>query len=197
MQRLLPTFGILIFIGLYIYAASLYPGGSPVDPNSIGFDWFNNLWCNLMSEKAINGLENPASPIAIFAAVVLCASLIIFFFQFAKYFVASRTWKMVIKITGVLAMVSAAFIFTRFHDIMTTVLSVCGLFGIIGIIRALYINKMTFFMIFGMVCLLFIGLNNLFYYNETFHAYLPLVQQIDIALILTWTVGINLKMINK
>ena len=197
MLKLIPTNGILIFIGLYIYAASIYPGGSPVDPNSIGFDWFNNLWCNLMSEKTINGLDNPASPISIFAAVVLCVSMIIFFFLFVKYFVKSILWKILIKSTGVLAMVSAAFIFTTYHDIMTTILSICGLVGISGILRALHLNKMHFLKGYGFICFLFIGLNNWFYYKEAFHAYLPVVQQMDIFLVLSWTVMINLKMRGK
>ena len=197
MRRLLPTYGILIFIALYIYSATIYPGGSPSDPNSVGYDWFKNLWCHLMAENALNGLENPTSSISIFAAVVLCCSMIIFFFQFAKYFVKSRTWKIIIKTSGVIAMASAALIFTDYHDVMTTVLSICGLFGIIAIMRALYINKMTFFMIHGIVCLIFIGLNNLFYYDERFIEYLPIVQLLDFILVLSWTVGLNLKMINR
>ena len=36
---LTPIFGILIFVVLYIVAALLYPGGSQVDKNSIGFSW--------------------------------------------------------------------------------------------------------------------------------------------------------------
>ena len=195
--KLLPTLGILIFIGLYIYSAKIYPGGSPADPNSVGYDWFNNLWCNLMSKNAINGLENPERPISIFAIIILGCSMIVFFFQFAKYFVKSRNWKNTIKITGVLAMASAAFIFTNYHDVMTTVLSICGLVGIISIIRALHINQMIFFKILGIVCLITIGLNNLFYYNERFIDYLPLVQLADFILVLSWTVGLNLKMINR
>lgn len=197
MRRLLPTFGILIFIALYIYSASIYPGGSPTDPNSVGYDWFNNLWCNLMSENAINGNKNPARPISIFAVVVLGFSVIIFFFQFAKFFVNNRTLRIVIQTTGVLAMLSAALIFTKYHDIMTTVLSVCGLFGILSIIRTLHLNRMTFFAIIGIVCLIVIGLNNFFYYKEKLNEYLPIVQLIDFILVLGWTIGLNLKMINK
>ena len=104
---------------------------------------------------------------------------------------------MTIKITGVIAMGSAAFIFTNYHDVMTTILSICGLVGIFGILRALYMNKMIFFMIFGMVCLVFIILNNLFYYKEEFNAYLPVIQQLDFILVLAWTVSLNLMMKNK
>ena len=197
MLKLLPTIGILMFIGLYVYAAQLYPGGSQADPNSVGFDWFQNLWCNLMSETAINGEQNPARSISLFAVVVVCSSLILFFFQFTRFFVKSRNWKLTIKITGVVAMLSALFIFTKYHDLMTTILSLCGLVGITAMIRALHINKMTFLKITGIICLIFIGLNNLCYYNERFSDYLPIVQQIDIFLVLAWTVGINLQMLNK
>lgn len=197
MRRLIPTFGILIFIILHVYAANIYPGGSPKDPNSLGYDWFNNLWCNLMSENALNGHKNPARPVSIFAVIVLGSSMIIFFFQFAKFFVKDKIVKNIIKTTGILAMVSAAFIFTKYHDFMTTILSISGLLGIISIIRTLHINKMFLFKIFGIICLIIIGLNNLFYYNEKFIDYLPLVQLIDFICILTWTIGLNLKMIIK
>ena len=102
----------MAFVGLYVFAASLYPGGSQANMNSVGFDWFNNYWCNLMNEKAMNGLENPARPIAITAMIILCASLLLFFIQFAKHYVKNRTWKMIIQILGTLSMISAALIFT-------------------------------------------------------------------------------------
>ncbi|NNL15069.1 MAG: hypothetical protein HKO81_00325 [Flavobacteriaceae bacterium] len=189
----LPTIGILIFIGLYIYSASLYPGGSQADINSVGFDWMNNYWCNLMSEKSMNGQENPASPVALFAMVILCSSMTVFFFQFANYFAKSRNWKMTIKIAGTLSMLSAVFIFTRFHDVMTTILSICGVIGIIGIIRALHKNKMTFFKVSGIISMSLVGLINLFYYNENLIKYLPVVQMVAFILILAWTVGLNFK----
>lgn len=194
---LIPTFGILVFIGLYIYAASLYPGGSQANPYDIGWNWYNNLWCHLMSEHAINGLENPASVIARFAMAVLSSSIAIFYFLCAKFLVKNRVWSVIIKITGVLLVISAIFIFSRYHDILTTIISICGFIGIAGILRALYLNKMTFFVVFGLVCLLVIGMNNLFYYIERLNEYLPLVQNFDFALIFLWTVGLNIKMLNK
>ena len=174
--RLLPTLGILTFIGLYVYATTLYPGGSQADINSVGFDWRNNFWCNLMSEDAMNGLENPASPVALIGMVILCSSMTLFFFQFADYFEKNRIWKMTIKIAGALAMLSAVFIFTKYHDIMTTILSICGVLGIIGIIRALHKNNLTFFKVSGIICMALVGINNLFYYNENLIKYLPIVE---------------------
>ena len=192
--RLLPSFGILTFIGFYIYATTLYPGGSQADINSVGFDWRNNLWCNLMSENAMNGQENQASPVALTGMVILSASMTLFFFHFANYFVKNIIWKRTIIIAGTLAMVSAVFIFTKYHDVMTTILSISGVVGIIGIIRALHKNKLTFFKVSGIICMVLVGVNNLFYYNENLINYLPIIQKIGFILILAWTVGLNLKM---
>lgn len=193
----LPSIGILTFIGLYIYATNFYPGGSHADKNSSGFEWRNNHWCNLMAEESINGLENPARPIAIFALVVLCASMILFFFKFADHFEKNTYWKLTIKIAGTIAMLSAIFIFTPYHDILTTLLSLCGIMVIIGMIRALHFNKLTAFKVIGIMSIAIISINNLFYYSETLNEYSPLIQKAGFILILGWTIGLNVKMNSK
>jgi hypothetical protein len=195
--RLLPTLGILTFIGIYVYASTLYPGGSQADINSVGYDWRNNYWCNLTSEDAMNGLENPARPVALLGMVILCSSMTLFFFHFANYFEKNRIWKMTIKIANALAMGAAVFIFTKYHDIMTAISSICGVVGIIGIIRALHKNNLTFFKVSGMICVALLGILSLFYYNENLINYLPIVQKVGFIWILSWIVGLNLKMKNK
>ena len=190
----MPTLGIFTFIGIYIYAANLYPGGSIADINSIGFDWRNNHWCNLMRESGLNGVQNNARPIAIAGITILCTSMIVFFFQFANYFEKSSNWKITIKISGALAMLSATFIFTKYHDIMTTILSVFGTLVIIGMLRALHTNQLRLFKIMGVFCMIIVALNNFFYYNENLIKYSPLIQKFAFLLILSWTVGLNLKM---
>lgn len=189
--KFLPTIGILLFICIYIYASKLYPGGSQVDINSMGFEWRNNHWCNLMREYGLNGIQNQARPVAIAGITILCSSMIIFFFQFANYFEKNRIWKLTIKISGALAMLSATSIFTQFHDIMTSILSICGTVVIIGMIRALHKKQLTFFKVMGIFCMVIIGLNNLFYYNQDLIQYSPLVQKVAFIMILSWTVGLN------
>ena len=193
----LPTIGILIFVGLYFYATGFYPGGSQADLNSIGFEWRHNHWCNLMAEKSMNGLENPARPISIFGLVVLCSSMILFFFKFANSFEKNKNWNKTIKISGTIAMLSAIFIFTSYHDILTTVLSICGVLVIIGMIRSLHNNKLTAFKIVGIMSIAIVGMNNLFYFNEYLNEYSPLIQKIGFILILGWTIGLNIKISRK
>ena len=194
---LLPTIGILIFVGFYFYSASLYPGGSQADVNSMGFEFGKNLWCNLMSEPALNGQQNLARPSAITGMIILCSSMTLFFFLFAGHFVKNQTWKLIIKISGALAMLAAVFVFTGYHDVMTTILSVGGVLVIIGIIRTLHKEKMTFFMLSGIACMLVVGINNWFYYDENFNDFLPVVQKFTFLFVLAWTIGLNLKMKDK
>lgn len=180
-----------------MYAAKLYPGGSQADLNSIGFDWSNNYWCNLMRENGLNGLQNQARPVAIAAITILCSSMILFFFQFADHFEKKSKWNITIKTAGALAMLSAVFIFTRFHDVMTTILSIGGLVVIVGMIRALHRNKLTLFKVIGILCMVIIGINNFFYYNEDLIEYSPIIQKAAFILILSWTIGLNFIMNRK
>ena len=189
--KFLPTIGILVFIGIYLYASQIYPGGSQADTSSMGFDWRNNYWCNLMGEYGLNGIQNKARPVAIAGITILCGSMILFFFQFANHFVENRIWNTTIKISGALAMISASFIFTDYHDIMTTILSICGLVVIIGMIRALHKNQYALLMAMGILCMVVIGMNNFFYYNEDLIEYSPIIQKVAFVLILSWTVGLN------
>ena len=157
----------------------------------MGFDWRNNYWCNLMRENGLNGIKNDARPIAIVGITILCGSMIAFFFQFANHFEKNKNWKMAIKISGALAMLSATFIFTEYHDVMTTILSFGGIVVIIGMIRALHANQLTFLMVMGIFCMIIIGLNNFFYYNEDLIQYSPVIQKTAFVLILSWTVSLN------
>ncbi len=145
----------------------------------------------------MNGVENPARPFAITAMIILCSSLTVFFFLFATYFVRNNTWKAIIKIFGALSMISAVFIFTKYHDIMTTISSVFGMLVVIGIIRTIYKSKLTTYKISGIVCIILLGINNLIYYSENYIQHLPLIQKITFVLVLTWIVGLNVKMIYK
>lgn len=69
---LAPILGVIIFVILYIIATLLYPGGSQIEKNAIGFSWVNNYWCNLLNESATNGQPNSAKPVAMAGMFILC-----------------------------------------------------------------------------------------------------------------------------
>ncbi|WP_252736470.1 hypothetical protein [Maribacter dokdonensis] len=195
--QFLPTIGIIIFVGLYVYSAKLYPGGSQANLNSVGFDWINNYWCNLMNEKGMNGKQNPAKPFAISAMVILCFSLTIFFIQFARKFARNRFWKIIIQIFGVLTMAFAVLIFTEYHDIMTTLSSIFGVFVVIGIIWEVYKSELNVFKTSGIACIFLLVGNNYIYYSGQLIEYLPLIQKITFLFVLIWIIGLNYKLTGK
>lgn len=194
---LLPILGILSFGGLYIYASTLYPGGSQNDLNSIGYDWIHNYWCNLLNEKGGNGMPNPARPIAILAMVILCLSLIQFFLQFASTIATHKYWQRIIRITGIVSMIFAIFIFTDYHDLMTLLSSFFGLFAVIGIIVEIYKSELHFYKLTGILCIAILGLNNIIYYTEWGIVFLPLIQKISFVVVLAWVGGLTMEMGEK
>ena len=193
----LPTLGILIFGGLYVYSSSLYPGGSQADLCSEGFDWVHNYWCNLMNIQGMNGQLNPARPFAIFAMVVLCISLMLFFIRFAKNQSTSHFWKISIQLCGVISMVFAMFVFTAYHDLMTILSSVFGVIVVIGISWEVYKSKMHFFKLSGFACILLLGLNNYIYYTQHLIEYLPFIQKATFVLVLVWVMMLNHSLTKK
>lgn len=189
--------GILIFLVIYVYSSTLYPGGSQANLNSEGFDWINNYWCNLMNEKGMNEQQNPARPFAILAMIILCSSLMIFFIRFANIIPKSKIWKGIIKIGGILSMISATLMFTKLHDLMTIISSLFGFLVVIGIIREIYKSEIQGYKLSGLLCILLLGLNNYIYYTQHFIEVLPLLQKITFAIVLLWIVGLNGKLITE
>jgi hypothetical protein len=90
---------------LYAFSASLYPGGSQADLDSIGFDWINNYRCNLLNENAMSGIENPARPYAITAMIILCFGILQFLFLCANRLEKNEKWKRIIQVSSALSMV--------------------------------------------------------------------------------------------
>lgn len=192
---LIPILGTGIFLLLYIIATLLYPGGSQVDKNSIGFSWINNYWCNLLNKNAINGQFNPAKPVALTGMFILCLTLTFFWFIFSKLVNVGKFLKLVIPISGALAMIVAFFLFTGInHDIITNLASSFGAIATVGIFIGLYKNNWRRLFFFGLFNILMVALNNYVYYNKDLIVYLPLVQKITFAAFLLWICCIDVNL---
>ena len=194
---LLPSFGIGLFVLLYLFASTLYPGGSQMDAQSSGFDWVHNYWCNLTSQVTVNGALNPARPYAIAALFLLCASLGFFFVQFAQRFVDHQAWKRASQWGGILSMIFSSLIFTEYHDLMTILASIFGLFVVLGIIRSILQSDLRAYKIGGSLGIFLLVANNYIYYTQHFLVALPLLQKITFAFILAWIMGLNVEIYRK
>lgn len=195
--QLLPTFAILFFVGLYVYAATLYPGGSQADATSAGYDWVNNYWCNLLNERAMNGELNPARPYAISAMGILCAGLILFFLRFPGIYFLSQAWSIIVQILGTISMVCALLVFTKYHDLMTSLASIAGLVALVGVFYGLYKSGVCTLLRIGWLCCLLMGINNYIYYSGNYLSALPLIQKITFAVVLFWISSVSLTTAKK
>ena len=195
---LTPIFGIIIFIFLYIVATLLYPGGSQIDKNSIGFSWSNNYWCNLLNDISINGKPNPAKPVAMTGMFVLCLTLAFFWVLFPRHIDFNRKLKLAIPISGILAMTIAFFLFTNInHDIVINLAAIFGAVATVGTFIGLYKNQWFGLFAFGLLNILLVGLNNYVYYTKGLIIYLPVIQKISFATFLIWVCCINIKLYRR
>lgn len=194
-KALLPIFGTFLFVALYITATFYYPGGSQFNPHSPGFSWAHNYWCNLLDDNAINGQQNTAQPIALTAMFILCFTLAFFWWQFPKFTSLGKVYKLIIQVSGVLAMAIGLLLFTKTnHDLITNSASLFGLIATTGTLMGLYKNGHTTLFYFGLVNFLLVAVNNFLYYNKAIIAFLPLVQKITFATFLVWVCCITVYM---
>ncbi len=184
---LLPVFGSLLFIALYITAAAFYPGGSQADKQARGFSWVHNYWCNLLNDVAINGQPNRAKFIALAALVELCISITVFWLVLPAATGVGKLLGRLIRSAGILSMIFAVFLIGNFdHDLITNMASFFGLLAMAGGFVALWQAKRRWLFWFGLLNLLLVALNNFVYYSKGLLLYLPLIQKISFLLFLGW-----------
>ena len=183
---LTPFIGSLLFIILYIIAALLYPGGSGTDKTAIGYSWTNNYWCNLLSEKAINGQTNTARPVAVTAMVILFLSLSTFWILFPALTHLTKYHRLLIQVAGTVCMLTSFLLLTGIdHDLAINTSSAFGLIAMIATLIALYQLKWKWLFAIGLFDLLLVTLNNYLYHSNEM-IYLPLVQKFSFLSFLVW-----------
>jgi len=194
---LTPLFGTIIFVCLYFVATRFYPGGSQVDKNSVGFSWAQNYWCNLLNESAINGQPNVARPIALTAMFVLCVTLTCFWYIIPLKAGLQKGLRLVIQISGLLAMILAMFLFTNYHDAIVNAASAFGIVATIGTFICINRLKWSKLLWLGIFNLALVVLNNILYYNIGLLIFLPVVQKITFLFFLIWICLIDIKLYKR
>ena len=113
----LPPIGIGAFLMLYIYSATLYPGGSIMNTNSTGYDWFHNYWCDLMYKQSLNGDLNAARPYAVLGWGILCLSILAILLILIPKLFQNTKLRLGLQVCSVLAMSFGLLASTDNHDL--------------------------------------------------------------------------------
>ena len=183
--------GLIVFAFLYIYASTLYDGGSKIYPHRKSWDWNNNYWCDLIWPTTILEKPNRASKWGIGANFILCFSMVFFFIAFSLVYAPGNYWVYMVSISGSIAMIGAMFIFSKFHNKIIGVITLSALPAAIGVIYGLiYFNKQLA-LYWGMVSLIFIIINIYIFYTKYGERFLPFFQKITFGVFLGWIYFIN------
>ena len=144
---------VLITTIFLLIATFLYPGGSILDKNSVGFTWSKNFFSNLFLPKALNGSDNPSRIWAFIGMVFHSIGYGIFFMHTARKIPHKHT-ELVLKSVGIANMVFTFLIATPLHDLMVTIsstLTMLGLFYITVFILRTKLHWLKFFCIASMI----------------------------------------------
>ncbi len=185
--------GISVFVLLYFIATLLYPGGSSINKTADGFSWLHNYWCNLLNPIAINGDVNKAQPLALLALIILCVTLLYFWFQFTKQFQTTKVFQLIIRGSSSIALFVSLFLATKInHDLITTVAGSLGAITLIASVYVLYQNKLNALANYGVFNVLAMLFNQLLYRDAHWIYYLPLVQKLTFASVLIWVLLVSI-----
>lgn len=149
---------MLISLVLILIAASLYPGGSLLDPNSVGFVWSKNFFSNLFQETAINGAANPGRVWALVGMAFQSFADGLFFIRMSKV-ITEKQATLVLRVVGFTNIVFNFMIATPFHDAMVTISSTLSLLGLFYITVFILRSKLPVLKVCCVVCVL------IFYYT--------------------------------
>lgn len=194
---ILPIAGILVFAGLYVIAAALYPGGSQHYPAAVGFSLKHNYWCNLVNERSIDGNVNPGQPFALAGMIALALSLSTFWYVLPGLMSTGIIPRRVVKTSGILAMIPALFIASEHHDTMMYVSGLLAVIAVTGTLIALYKAQWNKLFWLGILNVIAILLNNILYHSTGLIRYLPVVQKISFILFLGWICVISIKLFSS
>jgi len=181
-----PLWGVVVFAAFYLLAAALYPGGSNADACQKGFSLLNNYWCDLLNPYAKNGAFNSSRPVALAAMIVLCSSLICFWYFLPQIFNTKTATRTTVQIAGIIAMLLTMFVFTKYHD---QVINYASLFGAVAFIisfRELYRSRRYALFGLGLFAWMLCLVCYLIYRTGLFVADLPVIQKITFFLCLCW-----------
>ncbi len=194
---LIPILGMLLFVFFIIKAASLYPGGSQYSSTEEGFSFLNNYLCDLLDSTTFNGSPNPSKDLARLALFLLCSCLTVLWYYLPKLFKRKGVHLVVIRVTGISAMIITLFLSSNSHDLVIYIAGLIGLIAMITTIVALYKEGYQELFALGIFCLAILLLNYYIYESGQLITVLPAIQKITFVSFIGWFALLNISLYRK
>ena len=194
---LLPTWGMGVFILLYILAAFSYPGGSYANPTHDAFSFWNNYLCDLLDTYTIGGHLNSARLFARLGLLVLCVSLSFLWYLMPKLFATKSNNQRVMQISGIASLLLTLFLSDNNHDVVVRIAGVFGVIALISLFVELHKAKHKALLWFGICCLAIFFINYYIYETGIYITSLPVIQKITFLGFITWFLLLNVLIYRK
>jgi len=192
-----PIFGLGIYIIIFTFAASLYPGGSINQPNADGYSFYHNLLCDAMDPITQRGVINKARFMAIISHLVLSFTMISFFHILPKIFPVKNRNTKLIAYFGIAAMTAFIFMCTKHHDLIVTITGILGTAAMIPFFIELQHFKNKGLKQIAYLCFSLSIIVFLIFETKIGFYYLPIIQKITFAVDSCWVIWSCLFVINK
>ena len=180
---------LILSVSLIVKAASVYPGGSLINKNSLGFDWTKNFISNLFQAKAINGIDNPSRVWAIIGMAFHSVGYGIFFINMANK-MSNKHASIILMIVGLADIIFNFLIATPLHDIMITISSTLSLLGLFYITVFTLKTKLHVLKIGCIICML-IFYYTLYLYGSGDWGLLAIMQKISLICSIILILGLE------
>lgn len=191
--RLIPIYGVITFVGLYLYSSNIYPGGTRFDNTSTGYSHLYNFWCDLLDQQAFNGQTNPSRIFAELSIVILSFSLIPFCYNFINLFGKISLPLNIARWASILAMIFSSLILI-WHD---TAINLFVGFNIVASVIYFYSltkNRMFNIILSTIIPFILCVINFLMWKFDNQNNIMPFVQKLAISSSLIWICFINFKL---
>lgn len=182
----LPLLGVLSAVLLFWWSAGLYPGGTRLDPTTVGYSWSENTISALFQPYAVNQEPNPARWFATFAVFLFCLSIAAVFHAIAT---AAQQWSrrvyagavsrhgQIIRIAGIATAAFAFLVTTPLHHIKVTIALVFFLVAAVTLLHWLQQARAHGLFLLGLLALALPVVNAILFYGQIGYEWLPPIQK--------------------
>ena len=121
-----PVFGLCLYVIVYTYAVTMYPGGSTNYPDATSYSFNHNLLCDAMDPITKGGHYNTARFMAVISHIILGLTMTTFFYILPKIFSVQNIKTKLISFFGMSAMTVLIFMYTQYHDLLVVITAILG-----------------------------------------------------------------------
>ncbi|MTI38211.1 hypothetical protein [Fulvivirga lutimaris] len=192
-----PIVGMALYLIVFAYTTTLYPGGSINEPLASSHSYFHNFLCDLMNPTAAHGVINPARPLAIVAHLILSFTMISFFYILPEIFDTENRNTKLMRGFGMFTMTVFILMYTSYHDLIVTLTGAFGTVALVPFFIELYKYqgkrlKQLAYACYAMSIIVFIS-----FQTKIGFYYLPFLQKITFVLDAIWVIWVSLIVLKK